>query len=188
MCCDNCSKKDSKYHNCDGDKLCQKCAEDWIAERVSRARLGEAINVPLGIDNGKMRTFNSGAVRDTSINKLDYEACLSQLVLKRYAEYVRSCRVQPDGNIRADDNWQKGFGLAVWMKSKWRHLMHTWTLYRTRAATITDKDGKVWDIEKSLCAELFNTHGMLHEILKRKVSESELSAVEIASLEAQRGA
>lgn len=131
------------------------------------------------IDNGKMRTFNSGAVRDTSVDKLDYEACLSPLVLKRYAEYVRSCRVQPDGNIRADDNWQKGFGLAVWMKSKWRHIIHTWTLYRTGADTTTDKDGKVWDIETALCAEFFNTHGMLHEILATKDTKS-MTAMEVA--------
>ena len=111
------------------------------------------------LDNGKMRTFGSGAVRDTSIDKLDYEACLSPLVLKRYAEYVKSCRVQPDGNIRADDNWQKGFGLSVWMKSKWRHLIETWLCYR---------NPEHGDIETSLCAEFFNTHGMLHEILANK--------------------
>lgn len=115
-------------------------------------------------DDGKMRTFQSGAVRDTSVDKLDYEACLSPLVLKRYAEYVKSCRVQPDGNIRADDNWQKGFGLSVWMKSKWRHFMTTWRWYRNRDDGI--------DIEVSLCAEFFNTHGMLHEILKSKTQKS----------------
>lgn len=116
--------------------------------------------LPESKDNGKMRTFGSGAVRDTSVDKLDYEACLSPLVLKRYAEYVKSCRVQPDGNIRADDNWQKGFGLSVWMKSKWRHLITTWRCYR---------DPSYGDIEKSLCAEFFNTHGMLHEILVNKM-------------------
>lgn len=110
-------------------------------------------------DNGKMRVFDSGAVRDTSTNKLDYEACLSPLVLQRYAEYIRACRVQPDGKIRADDNWQKGFGISVWMKSKWRHFMGTWLCVRK----YSDKD-----IEVSLCAELFNTNGMLHEILKAK--------------------
>ena len=113
-------------------------------------------------DDEKMRVFKTGAVRDTSVNKLDYEACLSPLVLKRYAEYVRSCRVQPDGNIRADDNWQKGFGLSVWMKSKWRHFMATWYWYR---GGLCSPRG---DIEVSLCAELFNTMGMLHEILKEK--------------------
>jgi len=113
-------------------------------------------------DDGIMRKFESGAVRDTSVDKLDYEACLSPLVLCRYAKYVRNCRMQPDGDIRADDNWQKGFGLAVWMKSKWRHFMATWTWHRT------GKCEEGWDIEKSLCAELFNTHGMLHEILTQK--------------------
>ncbi len=130
-------------------------------------------------DDGQMRTFGSGAVRDTSTDKLDYEACLSPLVLKRYAEYVRTCRVQPDGNLRADDNWQKGFGLSVWLKSKLRHIMHTWILHRTGAKTITDKDGKVWDIEMALCAEFFNTHGMLHEILASKVGGERTIGLEV---------
>lgn len=113
------------------------------------------------VDDGEMRTFGSGAIRDSSTNKLDYEACLSPLVLRRYAEYVKSCRTQPDGKQRADDNWQKGFGLSVWMKSKWRHLVTTWRCYR---------DPSYGDIEVSLCAEFFNTHGMLHEILASRLN------------------
>ena len=122
-------------------------------------------------DSGAMRTFDTGAIRDTSVDKLDYEACLSPLVLKCYAEYVKSCRVQPDGNIRADDNWQKGFGAAVWMKSKWRHLMTTWSLHRKLLVSVSSAEEDYVNEEaiiKSLCAEFFNTHGMLHEILKGK--------------------
>lgn len=123
-------------------------------------------------DNGNMRTFQSGAVRDTSADKLDYEACLSPLVLKRYAEYVKSCRVQPDGKIRADDNWQKGFGLKIWMKSKLRHIIRTWHLHRRllRKDTLAEEDYVDEEaIVVSLCAEFFNTHGMLHEILASKM-------------------
>ena len=29
MCCDNCGHKSKKYFNCDGDKLCRSCAEEW---------------------------------------------------------------------------------------------------------------------------------------------------------------
>ncbi len=117
-------------------------------------------------DDGNMRTFDSGAVRDTSTDKLDYEACLSPLVLQAFAEYIKSTRIQPDGNLRTDDNWQKGFGLSVWMKSKFRHFMVTWKLYR---------QGNTDEIVKSLCAELFNTQGMLHEILAKKLKKPKVN-------------
>jgi len=36
----------------------------------------------------KVRTFDTGATRDTEDGKLDYEGFLSGRVLKRYAEYM----------------------------------------------------------------------------------------------------
>lgn len=111
------------------------------------------------MSNDKIRTFETGAMRSDDEGKLDYEACLSPLVLQRYAEYVRSHREMPDGSIRSDDNWQKGFGLSRWMKSKFRHFMATWSCCRAKITLHPC-------LEESLCAELFNTMGMLHEILK----------------------
>ena len=107
----------------------------------------------------KMQTFESGAVRSDDSDKLNYEACLSPLVLERYAEYIRSHRKLPDGSMRSDDNWQKGFGLKRWMEAKFRHFMTTWSWFRRGVYN----QGRM---EDSLCAELFNTMGMLHEILK----------------------
>jgi len=106
-----------------------------------------------------MRQFDSGATRDTDKNKLDYEAGLSPLVLKRYLEYLQKHTIQTDGKQRAYDNWQKGIPLPVYMKSKFRHFMSTWLIHREWSKE---------DIEESLCAELFNTNGYLHEILKEK--------------------
>ena len=54
-----------------------------------------------------MRTFESGATRDTDSSKLDYEGFLSPLVLKRYAEYIHKHRKQVDGKMRVPKNWQK---------------------------------------------------------------------------------
>ncbi len=76
-----------------------------------------------------MRTFHTGATRDTDAGKPDYEAALSPLVLQRFAEYMASHTIQPDGQVRAADNWQKGFGdhhLDVVLKSKMRHDMDVW--------------------------------------------------------------
>jgi len=96
------------------------------------------------------------------VNKLDFEAFLCPLVLKRYAEYLNANCMQTDGTPRDGDNWQKGIPLAVYIKSKFRHFMDTWLLHRGRHSHVSV------DIETSLCAELFNTMGYLHEVLKAK--------------------
>ncbi len=106
---------------------------------------------------GAMRTFGTGATRNTDVNKLDYEGFLSPTVLKRYAEYLNKHRVQADGNIRESDNWQKGIPKDVYMKSAFRHFMDVWSCHRGVGSA---------DLEESLCATLFNLMGYLHEVLK----------------------
>jgi len=83
------------------------------------------------------------------------------LVIERFGEYMHGNRIQADGFLRDSDNWQKGSGIPVaeYMKSKWRHFMATWKAFRGYPAP---------EIEESLCAEMFNTMGMLHEIIKKK--------------------
>ncbi|MCK5611622.1 hypothetical protein KAR91_57660 [Candidatus Pacearchaeota archaeon] len=110
----------------------------------------------------KIRQFDSGATRDTNVGKLDYEGFLSPLVLKRYAEYLNKHRIQSDGKLRNSDNWQKGIPIKEYMKSKWRHFMDTWRWYRI-GPKLTGLH-----VEESLCAEMFNTMGMLFEVLKAK--------------------
>lgn len=109
----------------------------------------------------EVRTFDTGATRDVDIGKLDYEAFLSPLVLKRYAEYMHKHRIQADGSLRDGDNWQRGIPLAQYMKSLWRHFMDAWTLHRFGKNMDTQQ-------EENLCAGLFNVSGLLHEILKAK--------------------
>ena len=111
----------------------------------------------------KMRTFNTGATRSADKDKLDYEGFLSPLVLERYAQYLHKHRRQADGKMRDSDNWKKGIPISAYMKSKWRHFMATWILHYGLQKYSTIKET---DIQVSLCAELFNTMGMLHEILK----------------------
>ena len=104
---------------------------------------------------GDSRYFESGATRDAEEGKLDYEAFLSPVVLRRYAEYMHRHRFQSDGVIRDGDNWQKGMPKPAYMKSMWRHFMAVWSGHR--AGT---------DIVEDLCALLFNVMGMLHEYLR----------------------
>lgn len=107
-----------------------------------------------------MRTFETGATRDTDTDKLDFEAFLSPLVLERYAEYMHRHRVQPDGSLRDGDNWQKGIPRDAYMKSAWRHFFDWWKEHRG----LDSREG----LEDALCALLFNVSGYLHEVLKDK--------------------
>ena len=106
----------------------------------------------------RLRTFESGATRDTDANKPDYEGYLSPLVWERFGQYMTAHRFQTDGKVRASDNWAKGIPLDVYIKSAFRHFMAWWLTH----------DGYIRkeDIEESLCALLFNVQGYLHEHLK----------------------
>ena len=117
----------------------------------------------------KIRTFDTGATRDKDEHKNDYEGFFSPLVLRRYGDYMQEHRKQKDGSVRASDNWQKGIGLSAFMKSKWRHFMDIWTIFDGYKAI--DFDGAEVDLEDALCADLFNTMGYLHEVLKAKLEE-----------------
>jgi hypothetical protein len=104
-----------------------------------------------------MREFDSGAIRDSDDGKLDYEGCQSPLVMERYAQYMMEHCTQADGKKRSTDNWQKGFGLSVLIKSMFRHFVAVWFMHRgLRQGDITD----------SLCALKFNVDGYLYEVLE----------------------
>lgn len=113
-----------------------------------------------------MREFITGATRDSAENKPDYEGYLSPTVLERYGKYMQMNQLQADGKVRSSDNWQKGIPIGCYMSSKWRHFMETWMLHRKGAMSEDEEFATLEAIEESLCAELFNTMGMLHEILK----------------------
>lgn len=109
-----------------------------------------------------MRTFETGATRDTDEGKLDFEAFFSPLVLERYAEYMHLCRTQSDGNLRAGDNWQNGMPKKVYMKSGWRHFFRWWCCHR----------GLKQGIQTAICALIFNAMGYLYELLKEETPQA----------------
>jgi len=109
-----------------------------------------------------MRKFKSGATRDSETDKIDPEAALSPLVLQAYCEYIRKHRLQSDGSVRGDDNWQKGIPVSSYMKSLWRHFLEAWRHHRgyyVEKGTLND----------ALFGILFNAMGMLHERLRREL-------------------
>lgn len=107
-----------------------------------------------------MRTFKTGATRDSDTTKPDYEGFLSPLAIESFGAYMNKHRKQSDGTMRDSDNWQKGIPLDAYMKSMWRHFFAVWKWHRG----ITDKE----DLETSLCALMFNVQGYLHELKKKK--------------------
>ena len=107
-----------------------------------------------------IRTFDTGATRDTDTSKPDYEGFLSPLVIERFGVYMSKNRLQKDGSTRDSDNWQRGIPFDVYMKSLWRHFQEVWILHRTNRAADSAP------AEEALCAVMFNAMGMLHEILK----------------------
>lgn len=123
-----------------------------------------------------VRTFTTGATRDTDVGKIDYEAFLSPLTLKAYAEYMHKNRFQKDGSIRSGDNWQKGIPDDVYMKSNFRHFMDLWRIHRGYKSAVSKKE--------ALCAILFNTMGMLHEDVKGEMNGSMHRMQETSATEA----
>lgn len=115
-----------------------------------------------------MRTFDTGATRDTAKGKPNYEAYLSPLVIERFGEYMLQHQVQADGTEREGDNWQRGIALNVYMDSMWRHFLDVWSIHR---------NWKDEDITEALCALYFNVQGMLHEVLKSITKDDEAVAM-----------
>ena len=107
-----------------------------------------------------MRTFETGATRDTDAEKIDPEGFLSPLVIQRYCDYMQRHQTQADGKIRTSDNWQKGIPRDAYMKSLWRHFLDVWLVHRGY--------GRREDLQGLLCAILFNTMGYLLELLKQQ--------------------
>jgi hypothetical protein len=105
-----------------------------------------------------IRTFESGATRDSEEGKLDPEGFLSPLVIEAYCNYMHRHRIQPDGQLRPSDNWQAGIPLEAYMKSGWRHFLDWWLAHRGHDS----REGLV----DALCGLMFNVMGYLHETLR----------------------
>lgn len=115
-----------------------------------------------------MREFKTGATRDIDDNKPDYEGFLCPLVIESFGKYMHQHRIQNDGKIRDSDNWQKGIPSDAYMKSLFRHFHKAWMIHRGYVAR--DEKGCIVDMEKELNAIIFNTQGLLRNLLLEKLS------------------
>lgn len=83
------------------------------------------------VKNEQMRTFNTGATRNSDTERIDPEGFLSWRPLEAYFNYMHKNRFQKDGNIRDSDNWQLGIPQRAYGKSLWRHFFDFWKTHRT---------------------------------------------------------
>lgn len=112
--------------------------------------------------NGKIRTFSSGATRDSDADKIEYRRHFSAPALRRYGTYMHRHRFQSDGSLREPDNWKKGIPVDAYYNSLYRHNQEL--AYEVETSGRLEGEVK----EEMLCAIIFNAMGALHEILKVK--------------------
>ena len=117
-------------------------------------------------DSGKLRTYSTGATRDTATDKHEPWRFTSALVEQRFSEYMHRHRHQPDGNLREADNWKKGISIRDYYDSLSRHVQDLRLIFEGFPEKAREQD-----ITEVLCATLFNVQGFLFEILKEKINE-----------------
>ena len=122
---------------------------------------------PAGDD--EIRTFDTGATRDTMAGKLSYVKALSPIVLQRYVQYLDAHRKQPDGSMRDFDNWKKGIPEEAYLDGLGRHQMAAWLLAQGYSAE--DNHGSVTLVD-TLCAIIFGASGWLHKLLEKELKEN----------------
>lgn len=108
---------------------------------------------------GEIRTFETGATRDSDEGKHDYYGYRSALVTRRFGEYMTKHRKQADGAMRASDNWKKGIPATASIASLNRHLEDVNLYFEGHGICANEP------IEDALCAVMFNAQSMLLEVL-----------------------
>ena len=113
-----------------------------------------------------LRTFASGAARDTDKGKLDYEGFLAAITKKRFAEYmhknrnVGQCEQFPNG-FRPSDNWQLGLDPKETLKSLIRHVEDVHLIIDGWPEEARES------LQDALCAIIFNAQALLLDDLKQ---------------------
>lgn len=141
------------------DELC-RFEKDVLGEKAFVEKCREDRE----LDDGVLRSFTTGATRDTAGNKLDYAGFLSPKALRQFAKYMNMNRLQSDGKLRDSDNWKKGIPMPVYVSSAFRHFWEWWETYRCENFN-GDRDMTI-KLMAALCGLMFNVQGFLHELLK----------------------
>lgn len=115
------------------------------------------------VGEGGGRTFDTGAIRDVDTSKVNVMGHISPLVTKRYCQFLHDCRTLKDGTRRDAENWKLGMTKTAWLESLVRHMEDVKLI-----ADGYPDEANTPDMEKALCAVLFNTQGLLYELLRER--------------------
>lgn len=113
-------------------------------------------------DKPAIRTFDTGATRDTAAGKFEYAGYLSPLFINAFGRYMNKHQQLPDGSRRACDNWQNGMPLEVYVQSAWRHFFDFWAI--ARGFDVEDEKGNLVEMSEAIMGLVFNLQGYWHEI------------------------
>lgn len=117
--------------------------------------------------NKGLRTFDTGANRNSSDGKYDYAGFNNPLVDLSYAKYMHQHRKLEDGTLRDSDNWQKGIPPPELLKSFLRHVEDV-RLIMMGVEVI--ENGKKVTLEHALNGCKFNNNALiLNEVKDLKV-------------------
>jgi hypothetical protein len=121
-------------------------------------------------DDGTVRTFATGATRDTAEGKTVPWRYGSAVVDHLFASYMQGHQKQSDGQLRAGDNWKKGFGIDVLDDCLSRHIQD----YRLHAEGHPELAREA-DIIQVLLAVKFNVDALIleHWTADQKAGEKE---------------
>lgn len=129
-----------------------------------------------------MREFKTGATRDSDEGKLKVEGFISAIVDHRFSQYMNVHRKQADGKLRDPDNWQKGIEVETYVDSLVRHTLDLRLHWDGFPQCAVEED-----IENVVCAIIFNAHGMLHELVKKRLVQVAIEAIENKALSTGHG-
>lgn len=116
-------------------------------------------------DSGELRTFATGATRDTSQGKREPWGFTSALAEQRFCEYMHHHRKQSDGALRDSDNWKKGIPADAYKHSLGRHIQDLRLILEGYPGAARESD-----LEEVLCSVLFNVQGLLHETVRSRTA------------------
>lgn len=98
----------------------------------------------------KVRTFESGAIRDLDDTKEDYIETISWIAMKRYAQYMTGKKKK-----YGSGNFKKGIPVESYEQSLVRHLQ--------KYLANKYEGGDVEKEEDHISAMVFNLFGIMHE-------------------------
>ena len=73
--------------------------------------------------------------------------------------------MQPDGSLRASDNWKKGIPRVEHLSSMLRHVLDLWIMHNGGATQRIRPDGEEVRLLDTLSAILFAAQGYMYEVL-----------------------